>query len=151
MAKPTTAKWTKLTIWLGDGAMPTEVFTSAVCGLITKGIAFSTDTGDTVVPDCTNPDLPSWVERVPRSFTTSVTGAGVMAEETLSTWRTWFLSGAAKNARIALDLVAGDGYFAGSFILTAFELTGNEADGKVQINITMQSDGQITWVTGTPG
>lgn len=148
MAKPTTQRWSKLSIWVGDGASP-EDFTSQVCGLVTKGIAFSTQTGDTVVPDCDDPDLPSWIERVPRSLSASVTGAGVMAEETFAFWRTWFLSAEAKNARIVLEITT-PGYFFGAFVLTAFELTGNEADGKVQVNLTMQSDGAVAWQTGAP-
>lgn len=148
MAKPTTQRWSKLLIYVGDGASP-EDFESQVCGLTSKGIEFSTETGDSVVPDCDDPDLPTWVERVPRSLTASVSGQGVMAEETVDEWRDWFLSGAAKNARIALELTT-PGYFYGSFVMTAFSLTGNEGDGKIGINVTMQSDGQIAWQTGAP-
>ena len=149
MAQATTRRWTKLSIWPGDGASP-EDFTTQVCGLTSKGFTLSADTSDSTVPDCDDPDLPSWIERVTRSLSASVSGSGVMAEETLSFWRTWMLAGTEKNVRIVLDLSASDGYFEGLFILTSFELTGNEGDGKIQISVGMQSAGAITWATGAP-
>lgn len=149
MSKPTTLRWSKLLIYVGDGADP-EDFTSQVCGMLSKGISFSTDTGDTVVPDCDDPDLPSWTERTPRALSASVTGSGVLAEEVFAAWRTWFLSAQAKNCRIVIDLATTPGYFAGSFVLTALEITGNEGDGKIQLSISLVSDGAIVWTAGVP-
>ncbi|CAL8981545.1 hypothetical protein RHODGE_RHODGE_02830 [Rhodoplanes serenus] len=148
MAKPTTQRWTKLSIWPGDGASP-EDFTSKVCGLTSKGISFSASTSDSNVPDCDNPDAPSWTERVAQALSSTVSGSGVMAEETFAFWRDWFLSGAPKNVRIVLGLTA-PGYFAGSYLLTSFELTGNQGDGKVQVSLQLQSDGPVSWTTGAP-
>lgn len=145
MAKPTTVRWTKLTIWPGDGASP-EVFTSKSCGLTAKGMTINADTADSVVPDCTNPDAPSWIERVVRSLSSGVTGSGLMAEESFSFWRDWALSGLPKNVRVQLDLAAADGWFAGSYVLTAFELAGNEGDGLVNVTLTMASNGPVAWV-----
>lgn len=148
MAKPTTLRWTKLSIWPGDGGSP-EDFTSAVCGLTAKGFTIGGDTSDSVVPDCDDPDLPSWTERVMRSLSSGVTGAGIMAEETLATWRDWALSGEAKNVRVVVD-ASTPGYFYGSYLLTAFELTGNEGDGKMQVSVTLASDGPVAWAAGSP-
>jgi hypothetical protein len=149
MAQPTTRRWTKLTIWPGDGASP-EDFTSQVCGLTSKGFTLAGETTDTVVPDCDDPDLPAWVERTTRSLSATLSGSGVMAEETLAFWRTWALSGEEKNVRVALDLAGTDGYFAGAFVLTSFELTGEEGNGKINIALEMASTGAITWATGAP-
>lgn len=148
MAKPTTVRWTKMTIWPGDGATP-EVFTSKSCALTAKGFTINADTADTNVPDCDTPDNPSWIERVVRSLSSGVTGSGLMAEETFAFWRDWSLSGLPKNVRIMLDLAAADGYFAGSYVLTAFELAGNEGDGLVGITLTLASNGPVAW-TASP-
>jgi hypothetical protein len=145
MAKPTTLRWSKLSIWPGDGGSP-EAFASKVCGLNAKGFSISGETSDSNVPDCDDPDLPSWTERTIRALSSGVTGAGLMAEETFDFWKDWMLSGEAKNVRIILDGVALDGYFAGAYVLTAFELTGNEGDGKIGVSVTMASDGPVTWV-----
>lgn len=149
MAKPTTLRWTKLSIWPGDGASP-EDFTTKVCGMTSKGFSISGQTSDSVVPDCDDPDLPAWIERIMRSLSAGVTGAGLMSEETFSFWTTWSLSGAAKNCRIVIDLATSPGYFAGSFLLTKFDLSGNESDGKMQISLALDSDGPVTYVTGAP-
>lgn len=148
MAKPTTQRPGKFSIWLGDGASP-EDFTSATCGFTTKSISFSIDTADVTVPDCDDPDAMNWSERTPTAASATVSGAGVMAEETFDTWNTWALSGEAKNARIVLDK-STPGYWGGFWILTAWEVTGNTSDGKVQVSVTLQSDGEVTWATGAP-
>jgi len=148
MAKPTTARWSKLTFWLGDGASP-EDFTSAVCGMTTKAFTISADTSDINVPDCDDPDLPSWVERVVRSLSAGFNGSGVMADEVMPTYRTWMLSGEAKNAYVVLDIQTA-GYFSGSFVITQFELGGNESDGKITFSAQIQSDGPVVWNAGAP-
>lgn len=147
MAKPTTASWSKLLIMLGDGATPTEVFT-APCALTTKGITFSADTSDSNVPDCDNPDLPSWVERTVRGLSGEISGSGRLALESLPTWRTWFFGGARKNIRVRIDvpLANNGGYFAMGAVLTGFGVSGNEDDGKLGVEVTIQSDGEVTWV-----
>lgn len=149
MAKPQTLSWTKLSIWPGDDASP-EDFTSAVCGLVTKGFTLSAETSDTTVPDCDDPDAAAWIERVIRSLSSGVSGSGLMAEEKFAFWRTWMLSAEPKNVRIVIDGTTIDGYFAGAYLLTSFELTGAQADGKIQISLQMQSDGEIVWTNGAP-
>jgi hypothetical protein len=148
MAKPTTQRWTKLTIWVGDGGSP-EDFNKYVCGLTTKSFTLQGQTSDTVVPDCDDPDQPAWIERVMRSLSSSVAGAGVMAEENRDFFADWMLSGASKNCRIAVDGTDAI-YFAGAYLLTKFELTGNESDGKINVSLAFDSDGEVTRATGQP-
>jgi len=147
MAAPTTASWTKLLILLGGGETPTEVFT-APCALTTKGIAFSADTADSNIQDCASPDAPTWVARVSRSLSAEVTGAGRLALESFDEWRIWFLSGAAKNIRVKVDvpLASNGGHFAMAAVLTGFSVSGSEDDGKIGVDVTMVSDGAVTWV-----
>jgi hypothetical protein len=148
MAKPTTFRWTKLSIWPGDGGSP-EDFTSRVCGLTSKGFTLGGNTSDSVVPDCDDPDAPAWTERVIRSLSSGVTGSGLLANETFAFWRDWALSGDAKNVRIVVDATT-PGYFAGSYVLTNFQLTGNEGNGKMEVSVTLASDGPVTWAAGAP-
>jgi predicted secreted protein len=149
MALPKTASSSKLLILVGDGADP-EVF-SAPCGLTTKGIAFAADTVDQTVPDCDNPDDPSWVGRAISTLSSTVTGSGILALEALPTWRAYLFSGLAKNLRIKIDVPLADngGYFAGSYLLTAFTLGGADR-GKVTLDgVTLVSDGEVTWVAAS--
>lgn len=148
MAKPTTLRWTKMSIWPGDGAAP-EDFTSKVCGFTAKRFGITLKTSDSEVPDCDNPDDPTWIERVGQALSSAFSGSGVMAAETFDFWRTWMLSGAPKNVRIVVELNAV-GYFAGAYLLTSFELTGNQGDGKLNVAIEAQSDGAVAWTVGAP-
>lgn len=146
MAQPKTATWSKLLVQLGDGAVP-ETFAQP-CALVSRGFNVAADTTDSDVPDCDNPDAPTWVQRTIRSFSGEISGEGVLALVSHATWRTWFLSGLAKNVRVKLDvpLADGGGYYAGAFLLTKFALSGNKGDGKVGVSITLVSDGVIAWV-----
>jgi predicted secreted protein len=142
MAKPTTLPFSKLLILIGDGATPTEAF-EAPCGLTTKNFELSANSNEVQVPDCDDPDAPAWIERVVATLQGTVTGNGVMAVESFPVWQDWALSGQPKNARIQLDEPAM-GYYSGSFILSSFALNAELGD-KVQIDITLDSDGQIIW------
>src|SRR6266498_1564147 len=149
MAQPTTLRWTKLSIWPGNGGTP-ELFTSAVCGLTTKTFALAGATTDQVVPDCDTPDNPAWIQRIVRSLSSQVGGSGLMANENWATWRDWCLGGLAKNVRIVVELPSSPGYFYGSYLLTSFELSGTLNNGKIETTIQLQSDGQVSWAVGTP-
>lgn len=145
MAKPTTASGSKLSVWLGDGASP-EVFASP-CGLTTRGINFSATSNDVTVPDCDDPDAPAWVERVVESLQAGVSGSGVLALEAQSTWEDFFFGGVAKNCRVVIDWGAGGTRrYDGAFICTGFNITGARGS-KIEVEIALQSDGEITPVT----
>lgn len=148
MAKPTTNRWTKLSIWVGDGGSP-EDFTSQVCGMTAKTFTINGATSDAEVPDCDTPDDPVWIERVMRSLSGAVSGSGIQANETFDFWKNWMLSGLPKNVRIVVDK-ASPGYFAVSMLLTKFELQGSLDNGKIQTSVDLASDGPITWVAGAP-
>lgn len=148
MARPTTLKGSKLLIQLGNGAGP-EVFT-APCALTTKGINFAAATNDQNVPDCDDPDAPTWTERVISALSAGVSGSGTLALESLETWREWFLSALEKNIRVKVDALAADGggYFAMSAVLTSFNIGGNQGE-LATIEVEIQSNGEVTWVDAT--
>jgi len=101
MALATTYPFSKFLILLGDGAAP-EVFADP-CGLTTKGFTRSANMNDTNIPDCTDPDAPSWLARDVVSYQATIKGTGVVAQESFSTWEDWWQSGATKTVQITLD------------------------------------------------
>lgn len=145
MAQPTTVNGSKLLIMLGDGNSP-ETF-SAPCGLTTKGINFAASVNEFNVPDCADPDAPMWTERVVAALSAGVNGSGVMAMESYDEWRTWFLSGLPKNIHVSINepLAVGGGYYSLRALLTGFNTTGNQGE-KINLEVTIQSDGEVTWV-----
>lgn len=148
MTRPTTQKGSKLLIRLGDGASP-EVF-AAPCGLTTKALNFSASSNEFNVPDCDDPDAPTWTERVVSALSAGITGSGTLAMESLETWREWFLSAQAKNIQVKFDATGanGGGHYAMSAILSTFNVTG-EVGGLCQIEVEMASNGEVTWVPAT--
>lgn len=145
MAKPTTFSASKLYIKLGNGGSP-EVFAEP-CGLTTRGLTQTKDVNDIVVPDCANPDLPAWVERAVRSLSAEATGSGILAAEALPTWQSAFASTASVNAQIGINAPPANngGHYDGKIHLTSFAVTGELGD-KLQVALTFQTDGPLTWV-----
>jgi hypothetical protein len=132
-------------ILLGDGATPTEAFV-APCALTTKGIEFGADTNDFNVPDCDDPDAPTFTERVVATLSATINGAGTLAMESFDTWRQWFDSGLEKNIQFKLDAPLADngGHWTMSAILSAFGI-GAEQGGLATIDVTIQSNGAWIW------
>lgn len=146
MTKPTTINGTKMRLLLGNGATP-EVFV-ALCGLTTKGINFQTNTNEVFVPDCDNPDDPAWREITKVGRFVTITGSGIMdAIGAFSRYRAAYETEDSVNFRVLFDipLAQGGGYWYGAFKLTNFNVTGNDGE-KVQTEVTLESDGAVTWV-----
>lgn len=146
MARPKTLKGSKLLLLLGNGGDPTETF-AAPCGLTSRGINFSKATNDATVPDCDDPEAPSWQERSVVSLSGTISGSGVLALEAMPTWREFFFSTDSRNVRVKLDAPLADngGYFEGAFHCTTFNVTGNVGE-KIQVEIELQNDGEVVWV-----
>ncbi len=144
MAKPVTLRFGQFIIAVGDGQSP-ETF-AAPCGLTSKGFNLSANTNEVNVPDCDDPDAPAWVERDVVSLQGEITGSGVMDEDYQATWYAWLESAATRNVRIS----AGDYRYEGAFLLTAFNVTGNLGD-KVQVEVTLQSSGEVTQSLSSDG
>lgn len=142
MAKPTTVTGSKLSVWLGDGATP-EVFV-APCGLHTRGINFGATANDELIPDCDNPDLPSWVARTVQSLTAGISGSGLLAKEALDAWEGFHFGGVSKNCRVIIDWGGGvQRRYDGAFVCTTFNVTG-EIGSRIKVEVALASDGVIT-------
>lgn len=141
MAKPTTRTFGEYLIELESDDSP-GVFLQP-CGLTTKGFNQTANTQETSVPDCDDPDAPAYVERAVDTISKEISGSGVLTDEAFDIWQNWFDSAASKSVRIYPKGLTG-GYHGGQFILT--NLNNSVSRGqKVNIDVTMQSDGQTIW------
>ena len=145
MAKPITTKGTKVRLLQGDGAQP-EVFTK-FCGLTAKSINFQTNTNETFVPDCDNPDDPAWRELAKSGRYVSITGSGLLDQNALESYQAAYDSDEAANYRmeIAVPLASKGGHWIGPFMLTNFTITGNDGE-LTTVEITLESSGTVAWV-----
>lgn len=141
MAKPTTVRFGKMLIKVATVAAPT-VFV-APCGFTSKSLALSKNLEEVNIPDCDNPDDPAWVGRDVSSLTASVTGEGILAEESLQMWMTAFNSTEPVPVEIELVL-AGTASFVWTGLMHVSTVTvAGEQGGRVTISTEMQSDGEL--------
>jgi hypothetical protein len=139
MAQATVYPFSQFLVKLGNGASP-EVF-SDPCGLTTRGFTRTAALNDTNVPDCSDPDAPSWLGPDVVSYSAQISGAGVVAEESYSTWEDWWNAGETRNVQISL----------GSPPIKTWLMPAKLADiaitaergHKVAMTVTLQSDGAV--------
>jgi predicted secreted protein len=136
MTKAATIKFSQFLIQLGNGADP-EVFASP-CGLNSRGFDRTAATSDTNVPDCDNPDAPSWLERDVVSLSASLSGSGVVADEDFDTWDAWFTAATSKNVQIKL----GNRTWLGPMKLSSLKVSGQRGQ-RVTFTATLDSDGEL--------
>jgi predicted secreted protein len=146
MAAVKTLNGEKLLVQIGDGASPSETFTHDCLINTERGIAFSADTQEFVVPDCLAPEDPAWKEVTKDGLSASINGAGMLHTSSVETWFNWFKSSDTKNVRVKVDVAGADGggYWQGAFHLTSFEITGNRKE-KSTVSVTLMSNGPVTW------
>lgn len=135
----------KLLIQIGDGATP-ETFAHDCLINTERGIQFSADMQEFVIPNCLTPEDPAWKETIKDGLSAAVNGAGMVHTSSLEAWFNWFKSSSTKNVRIKVDAAGADGggYWAGAFHLTGFEVTGTRKE-KATNTSSLVSSGAVTW------
>ena len=126
MAQAKTMKFGSAMILLGDGAS-SETF-AAPCGFTEITMTVNIESNSTNIPDCSDPDLPSWLVSDTVSKQIALSGNGVVDTDAMQTWRDWWLGDTdEKNVRFMIDLLAanGGGYLEAPGILTSYEMTGS--------------------------
>ena len=144
MAQPTTAKFGKFRVLIGNGADP-ETF-SAPCGFTSKAFTLSKNLQEITIPDCDDPDAPFWIARDTESLSASITGEGLAAAESIQAWTDAAYSTDPINAKVEIEFATGTLTFSGPFHIDNFNPSADQG-GRVQLSVSMQSDGQIskTW------
>jgi hypothetical protein len=139
MAQATTYPFSKFLVKIGDGGSP-EVFTDP-CGLTSKGLTRTANLNDTNVPDCADPDAPSWLGRDVVSYQGAIAGSGVVAQESYDTWEDWWNAGETRNVQIELGTPAE---FKWTMLAKLQELSITAERGqKVQLAVNIVSDGAV--------
>jgi hypothetical protein len=137
MTQATTYPFSKFLVKVGDGGSP-ETFTDP-CGLTTKGFTRTANMNDTNIPDCDDPDLPTWLGREIVSYQASIAGSGVVANESRQIWEDWWNAGETRNVRIELNTVAA---WVMPAKLSELAMTA-ERGNKVQMTVAIVSDGAV--------
>lgn len=146
MAEATTIKFSKLRVLLGDGESP-ETF-SAPCGFNQRSLNRSKALTEIEVNDCDDEDEPAWVGREVQSLTWSVTGEGVLPQESVRMWEDFFSSANSRNVRIEMLYPSETIFFEGKAHLQTYTVGANRGE-KVTKTIDLQGDGALVEVTNT--
>lgn len=145
MALAKTLKFSQQSMLIGDGGGP-ETF-EAPCGFTTLNLNVNIETNTTNVPDCDDPDLPSWLISDEVSKQMVLDGNGVLDTDAMQLWRDWLLDGGEKNIRWMTDGTSGNGggYFQAPGILTTYSEGGQRGQRWTQ-NIAITLNGKPTFV-----
>lgn len=143
MAKPATLRFGKFFVRLSNGAEP-PVF-SAPCGFTSKSFTRNKTLAETTVPDCDDPDAPSWVERDVQSMSATISGEGVLAKAAVPVWEAALADADSIECEVELEYADGDSdVYTGFFHLESLDIKGAQGE-KVTVSVSMQSDGEIAY------
>ncbi|MBB4232076.1 phage tail tube protein [Rhizobium mongolense] len=140
MAKPTTARFGKFSVKLGNDADP--IIYAAPCGFTSKSLQLTKDLTDVNIPDCDDPDAVAWVGRDAASLSAAITGEGVAAAESAETWLDAWENVDSVPVKVEIFFPAKTITWTGRMHVS--ELTiGAEQGGRVTMNVSLQSDGEL--------
>lgn len=145
MAQATTTRFGKFLIKLGDDSDPI-VYTSP-CGFTQKSLTLSKELADVLIPDCDDPDAVAWIGRDATSKSASVSGEGVVASESLTTWLNAWESTSSTPVKIEIEFTGGTTTTWTGYMHVSSLNPSAEQGGRVTMAIEMQSDGELTRVT----
>jgi len=130
---------------------PTGVVTYvAPCGLTTKNLQISKNLQEVDIPDCDDPDAPSWIARDVQNLSITISGDGVAAAESVPDWNAAAISTASVPMKVEIEFSTGVKTFTGDFVVDQLTF-GAEQGGRVTLAFNAQSDGQVQDVwTPTP-
>lgn len=140
MADPTTVKSGKFRVLLGNDADP--IVYSAPCGFTSKSMTLTKNLNEVNLPDCDDPDRVAWVGRDASSLSMSISGEGVMAQESVETWLDAWEDEESVPVKVELEFPAKTITWTG-YMHVATVGAGSEQGQRVTKNIEMQSDGEM--------
>lgn len=143
MAQATTIKSGKIRILLGNDAAP--IVYATPCGFTQRSITISKGLEEVNVPDCTDPDKVDWVGRDATSLSMSVSGEGVLAQESVTTWLDAVDSLDSVPVKIEWEFPANTITWTGLMHLESVEVGATNGQ-RATLNVSMQSDGQMVRV-----
>lgn len=140
MAQPTTARFGKFKVYLGDDAVP--IVYTAPCGFTSKSLTLTKSLSEVNLPDCDDPDAVAWVGRDASSLSASVSGEGVLAAESVETWLDAWENAESVPVKIEVEFPAKTITWTGYMHVATFT-SGAQQGGRATANIEMQSDGEL--------
>lgn len=146
MAKATTIRGGKVRVLLGNDATP--IVYAAPCGFTSRSLTFAKALEEVQIPDCSDPDAIDWLGRDAVSLSMSISGEGVLAEESVDTWLDAWHSIDSVPVKVEVEFSAKTITYTGRMHVENIETTAPNAR-RVTMTASMQSDGEMVR-TSTP-
>ncbi|MGX0963159.1 hypothetical protein AB7M63_003608 [Bradyrhizobium japonicum] len=143
MAKPTTARFGKFRVFLGDGGSP--IVYTAPCGFTSKSLTLTKNLSEVNLPDCDDPDAVAWVGRDATSLSAAISGEGVLAAESVEAWLAAWESVDSIPVKVEVEFPAKTITWTGLMHVAVFTASAQQG-GRATANVDMQSDGELTRV-----
>lgn len=143
MAQATTIKSGMVRVLLGSGSSP--IVYAALCGFTQRSITLSKNLEEVNIPDCDDPDKIDWIGRDATSLSMSISGEGVLAEESVEEWTDAFESVDSTPVKVEIEFPTKTLTWTGYMHIESMEM-GAANGGRATNNISMQSDGQMVRV-----
>lgn len=141
MAKPVTTKGGLLRILLGSGS-GTIVY-AAPCGLSSKSLTLTKGLEEFNLSDCDDPTAIDWLGRDAVSLSMSISGEGVLAEQSVEAWLDAWESPDSIPVKAELEFPAKTYTWTGSMHVETVEVGAPSNTGRVTGNFSLQSDGEM--------
>lgn len=140
MTAPITARFGKFRVLLGSGSGP--IVYAAPCGFTSKSLTLSKSLSEVSIPDCDDPDKPITIGRDVESISASISGEGVLAAAAVTTWLDAYESTDSVPVKVEVEFSTGTVTWTGAMHIESLEI-GAEQGGRVTLNVSMQSDGEL--------
>lgn len=143
MAEPTTIRGGMVRVLLGNAATP--IVYAAPCGFSQRSVTINKGLEEVNIPDCDNPDEVNWLGRDATSLSMSVSGEGLLAEESVETWLDAAEDVESVPLKVEWEFPTKTITWTGKAHVESFE-AGAQDGRRVTGNVSLQSDGKMTRV-----
>lgn len=144
MAQATTARAGKIVVQIETDTPGTFI---SICGVTKREFSLEKSLNDFAVPDCTDLDAATWLERVVKSISSGASLGGVVTKESLPTLLTMFMVNDSREMRvrfIGFGTGAGtpDLQVSGKYHFKDLKVQ-SDTDGLAEISLSLESDGPV--------
>jgi hypothetical protein len=143
MARATTIKSGMFRVLLGSGSSP--IVYASPCGFTQRSLTLTKNLEEVNIPDCDDPDSIDWIGRDATSLSMSISGEGVLAEESVEDWLDAFENVNSVPVKVELEFPTKTITWTGYMHVESLEM-GAANGGRATNNVSMQSDGEMTRV-----
>jgi len=143
MAKAVTIKSGMFRVLLGSGSAP--ITYASPCGFTQRSMTISKNLEEVNIPDCDDPDAVDWVGRDATSLSMSISGEGVLAEQSVEDWMDAVESIDSVPVRIEMEFPTKTLTWTGLMQVESIE-SGASNGQRATLTVSMQSDGEMVRV-----